>query len=100
MCHTEHIIHIGMLTPVFLLGIKHQKVPHRAYSDDSDAHQFCVSQHQDAVVTGQVQKYVAIGSAQCRPHTRQIRQPAPQSKLRKLRQRACSACFVPVMRKM
>ena len=57
MCHTEHIIHIWMLTPVFLLGIKHQKVPHRAYSDDSDAHQFCVSQHQDAVVvTGQLLK--------------------------------------------
>ena len=30
----------------------------------------------------------------------QKRQPAPQSKLRKLRQRACSACFVPVMQKM
>ena len=30
----------------------------------------------------------------------QIRQPAPQSKLLKRRQRACSACFVPVMQKM
>ena len=30
----------------------------------------------------------------------QIRQPAPQSMLRKLRPRACSACFVPVMQKM
>ena len=30
----------------------------------------------------------------------QIRQPAAQSKLRELRQRARSACFVPVMRKM
>ena len=49
MCHTEHIIHIWMLTPVFPLGIKHQKVPHRAYSDDSDAHRFCVSRHQDTV---------------------------------------------------
>ena len=29
----------------------------------------------------------------------QIRQPAPQSKLRELRQRARSACFVPVIRK-
>ena len=45
MCHTKHIIHIWMLTPVFLLGIKHQEVPHRAYSDDSDAHRFCVSRH-------------------------------------------------------
>ncbi|MCI6169209.1 MAG: hypothetical protein MR678_04640, partial [Muribaculaceae bacterium] len=30
----------------------------------------------------------------------QIRQPAAQSKLRELRQRARSACFVPVMQKM
>ncbi|WP_417172125.1 hypothetical protein, partial [Alistipes putredinis] len=29
-----------------------------------------------------------------------IRQPAAQSKLRELRQRARSACFVPVMQKM
>jgi hypothetical protein len=30
----------------------------------------------------------------------QIRQPAAQSKLRELRQRARSACFVPAMQKM
>ena len=30
----------------------------------------------------------------------QIRQPAPQSKLRKLSPRACSASFVPVLQKM
>ena len=37
----------------------------------------------------------------CAGHrSRQIRQPAAQSKLRELRQRARSACFVPMMRKI
>ena len=37
----------------------------------------------------------------CAGHrSRQIRQPAPQSKLRELRQRARYACFVPMIRKI
>ena len=43
MCYIMHIMDIWMLTPPCLaIGVEHQKVKLRAYSNDFDAHRFCV----------------------------------------------------------